>query len=245
MAETADATADAAADPNNICWWYPNDPSCQDQSGQQLIWAEPERYTSTEILVAQISYIMVALLEAISAFLIAFRYRKQDWLGSASDSYYKQYETHVGGTNWWSLANALNTYTKLVVYGAGFITQLLALFGIAPGINQTVWQWGVIVGVTTVNVLFVLFSGMGYDTAVDKARQEEVAGALTVVGQMDEDFALFFGLTSFSGSILWLNYPQWLQGQNDATKEAEESSSAEGEAEEEEEEATEETAEGE
>ena len=62
---------------------------------------------------------------------------------------------------------------------------------------------------------------------------------------MDEDFALFFGLTSFSGSILWLNYPQWLQGQNDATKEAEESSSAEGEAEEEEEEATEETAEGE
>ena len=189
---------------------------------------------------------MVALLEALSAFLIAFRYRKQDWLGSASDSYYKQYETHVGGTNWWSLANSLNTYTKLIVYGTGFITQLLALFGIAPGINELIWQWGVIVGVTSVNVLFVLLNGMGYDAAVDKARQGEVASANTVVGQMDEDFALFFGLTSFSSSILWLNYPMWLQGQNDATKEAEESSNTEEDAEDgEKEESTEDTAEGE
>ena len=63
---------------------------------------------------------------------------------------------------------------------------------------------------------------------------------------MDEDFALFFGLTSFSSSILWLNYPQWLQGQNDATKEAEEGSNTEEDAKEgEEEEATEETADGE
>jgi len=82
-----------------------------------------------------------------------------------------------------------------------------------PGINELVWQYGVIYGVQSANVLFVVLAGLAYDKATDKCRQGAVAGACTVANDtLQEDFALFFGLTSFSNSILWLNYPMWLQG---------------------------------
>jgi len=65
---------------------------------------------------------LISIMEVAAAYLIQYRYRKQDWAGSASDSYYKPYETHVGGTNFWSLANSVNSLAKIFVFAAAFVT---------------------------------------------------------------------------------------------------------------------------
>jgi len=162
-----------------------------------------------EVLVSQLAYISIALVEVLAAYLIMLRYRTQDWSGVAADSYYKPYETHVGGTNWWSMANMLNRYGKLAIYGVAFTTQILAIVGIVPDINMMVWQYGVIMGVSTLDVLYIVLNGLAYDTATNKCRQDEVALACGVADTMAEDFSVFFGLSSFSAATIFMNYPMW------------------------------------
>ena len=58
----------------------------------------------------------------MAALLIQFRYRKQDWNGTATDSYYKPYEQYIGGFNWWSFANGINSYFKILIYATAFVT---------------------------------------------------------------------------------------------------------------------------
>ena len=117
-------TDEAGVDPNDECWWYPNTPECQtENSNAKIVYINPEGYVSGgEVFLSQLSYMIIALVEVLAAVLITFRYRSQDWNGSTSDSFYKPYETHVGSTNWWSLANMINSYGKLSIFGIAFIT---------------------------------------------------------------------------------------------------------------------------
>ena len=65
-------------------------------------------------------------------------------------------------------------------------------------------------GVSTVNVLFVLIQGLGYDAAKYRCRQDLAINACAVVDSMSEDNALFFGISGFSAAMIYLNYPIWL-----------------------------------
>ena len=211
-------TDEAGVDPNDECWWYPNTPECQtENSNAKIVYINPEGYVSGgEVFLSQLSYMIIALVEVLAAVLITFRYRSQDWNGSTSDSFYKPYETHVGGTNWWSLANMINSYGKLSIFGIAFITQLLATLGIAASINTIIWHWLVIVGVSLINVLYVIFDGLSYDTATDKCRSENVSNACTVQAAIELDFYIFFAMEGFVAATMYTNYSNWLQGQNEA-----------------------------
>lgn len=98
----------------------------------------------------------IGLLEIAFVYLNTFRYGARDWTSATTtDSYFKPYDTAVGGTNYWSLANMLNGYSKLAIYTVAFVTQILATVGIVPEINEMVWQYGVFYGMPTINVMVV------------------------------------------------------------------------------------------
>ena len=196
-------------------------------------------FSANDVLLAQLAYLSIALVEVATAYLQTFKYRKQDWNSTTtSDSFYKPYDTHVGGTNFWSLANLLNGYSKLALYGIAFLTQALTLLGIAPAINSQVWYYGIVIGVSSINALYVVLTGLAADKVADKCRQGNVTSACGI--DLSEDFMLFFGLSGFSAATMYANFPAWLQGQTEAeakaavaTEEAtgEEGAEAEGDAE--------------
>ena len=47
-----------------------------------------------------------------------------------------------------------------------FITQILAMVGIASSVNSMVWNYGVFVGMIVVNMLYLTINGYAYDTVV-------------------------------------------------------------------------------
>ena len=70
-----ESQAEQVSDPltNNdfgLCEWYPNHPSCYNPDYNRIEWIQPERFTAMEVLAAQISFIAVAMLEVIAAYLI-------------------------------------------------------------------------------------------------------------------------------------------------------------------------------
>ncbi len=95
----------AAPEPNNTCWWYPNAEGCQEPVTFDEDFGKPEPFSDLEVLMSNISFALVASFEITTASMFLFRYRSRDWQGSAADSYYKSYDTNVGGTNWYSFTS--------------------------------------------------------------------------------------------------------------------------------------------
>lgn len=60
----------------------------------------------------------------------------------------------------------LKTYSTLLIFGVAFITQILAMVGIASSVNSMVWNYGVFVGMIVVNMLYLTINGYAYDTVV-------------------------------------------------------------------------------
>ena len=54
------------------------------------------------------------------------------------------------GTNYWSMANALLQYSQIAVFGIAFLTQVLAMLGVAVSVNSLVWNHGVFQYIMTV-----------------------------------------------------------------------------------------------
>ena len=215
MAE-GDTSALSPDEPDNTCLWYPNSPECVDDTASDIVVVQYERYSSFEVLLSQLGYLFVAAFEVAVASMIQFRYRKQDWNGLASDDYYKSYEKYVNSTNWWSIANMMHNFSKIGIYGIAFTTQLLTMVGVLPLLNTVVWYYGVIVGLTAIEIFYLLLNGYAYDSAVYKCRQEGNSDACTVAATIEYDWDLFFGLSAFSGSTLFMGYEMWLQGQDEA-----------------------------
>lgn len=198
-----------SAEADNTCWWYPNSPECQQTVVFDEDFGKPEPYSHLEVLMAQISFALVAVFEISTSSMFAFRYRSRDWTGSASDSYYKPYDTHVGGTNWWGLSSLISYYSRIAVYGVAFVFQMMAIFGLFPEINIYVWEWGIVIGMASLEVLIMLMTALGYDSATVKCR-EGITGACDVVDMIFDDLLVFFGVTAFSGVIVTMNWKMWL-----------------------------------
>ena len=60
----------------------------------------------------------------------------------------------------------LNGYSKPAIYGVAFVTQILAILGIMPEINMMVWKYGVYLGVSGINLLYIVINGYAYDAAI-------------------------------------------------------------------------------
>ena len=117
---------------------------------------------------AQVTFFIVALTNTMLTADSLFRYR-------SSSTYYD--DGDVLGTNYWKLANQLSGYFWLGAFGIATITQLLAMYGVANGINLGVWIYGLemfggLVGLVTSIMMF-----LGYDKAYTVANDEDTSAS--------------------------------------------------------------------
>ena len=108
-------------------------------------------------------FLFYAFAEFIMAYLMTFRYHTKDWSGTLTDSYYKPFATHVNSLNLWSYASLLLYYSKLGVFGAAFLLQGLSYFNSFLELNIEVWELGVFIGISIVQVVYVLVIAYSYD----------------------------------------------------------------------------------
>ena len=80
----------------------------------------------------EIGFLWTALFYTGAAAAQLFRYRSNDKYYSAGD---------ILSSNYWKWADMILNWTTLSVMGLSALTQLLAIFGIAKGINVLVWLW--------------------------------------------------------------------------------------------------------
>ena len=106
--------------------------------------------------IAQIDFFFVAVANLASMYMTHYRYRSSSTYYSAGD---------VLSTNNWKNANVYGNYFFMGMMGIAAITQFLAIFGIANGINLLVWMYGLngLGGLVSIATSIMLF--MAYDDA--------------------------------------------------------------------------------
>ena len=141
------------------------------------------KHTSGEVLQGQVTYLVNALENILVAALTEFYFRDHDYLGnSATKGYYSYWEdASVATTNFWQIANLLRTYSAIAIFSIAFITQLLAMLGIAASVNSMVWIYGVFTVFMSINVIYMLLMGYGYDLVNKKVLAGD-ANAIIVQG---------------------------------------------------------------
>ena len=98
-----------------------------------------------------------------------------------------------------------------------FITQFLAMLGVAASINTLVWTYGVFLAMTTINIVYLLMMGYAYDTVTAKVLNDANADAVVAKSQMKREFVMFFGWTAAMTCFMYVDYTKWDQGQKMAT----------------------------
>ena len=126
----------------------------------------------------------MAVANLINMYLTMFRYRSSDTYYSAGD---------VLSTNNWKNANMYGTYFFMGMMSVAAVTQFLAIFGIANGINLMVWMYGLngLGGMVSLATSIMLF--MAYDDAYTKANESgasasDVANATAVMAGVWDDW---------------------------------------------------------
>jgi len=126
-------------------------------------------------------------------------------------SYYDAgYLGNKASTNFWKLANDIFLWGGFGIWSTATFTQLLAVFGVAEGLNFFVWEWGVLGIFGLLNATYAILSSYAYDSAYKAMRRknattkpEEAAAAKELQAdiQMEwntyaiEDFVTAFTLT--------------------------------------------------
>ncbi len=107
--------------PNNPCFWKPNDEACREFGSLDLA-QEAGLYTSGQISTAQATFAGIALFQTLTQVFTMFRYRSQDWSGTSTDSFYKDWTTAPLNTiNFWQISNMIYSWGKIAIYGTAFI----------------------------------------------------------------------------------------------------------------------------
>ena len=168
----------------------------------------------------QVTYLSVALAQVIAAGLTSeFVFRNKDYIDGPTSSlgFYNQYDVADIGANFWQYASMLKTYSTLAIFAVAFITQILAMVGVASSINTMVWSYGVFLGMTSINMIYLTLMGYAYDTAVMKYRTDLTVAAMNARDQMKRDFVQFFGWTAAVSIALYIDFSKWDQGEKMAT----------------------------
>jgi len=121
---------------------------------------------------AQLGYLITA--GTMSFYLLADQFLWHD------DDAYKAGEFTKGDTNWWSMGHAIEHWAALSIMTVAFITQALALAGIATDINGMVWGYGVGLALPILETIATAILYYGYDVA-HVARKDSKTSAAAVV----------------------------------------------------------------
>ncbi len=142
------------------------------------------RWSSIDPFMGNLTYLLVAAGVATHAALMAFRY-------ASRSGHYATFLTGTG-TNWFEIGDLIQNYANLSLFGIAFVTQLLALFGIATGINAMVWMWGIMLAGGLANGVAGFMKFLAYDNCWDKAAscQSLVKQDMVMATAMDTSVSL-------------------------------------------------------
>ena len=155
---------------------------------------------------------MIAFANVVGLGMKHYRYR-------SSETYYDDGAV-LGDTNYWQLVNQIGGNFWLAAFSVAFITQLLAIFGIANGINVMVWAIGLGGIGSLVNLVTSIMAWFGYDLAYQIADDSsnsasDLLDAAVVMAAMKDDmmWATLDGLTTELGlasvSKEWYMWNMW------------------------------------
>ena len=106
---------------------------------------------------AQYILLAVASVQTIRLALEVFRYK-------TLPDYYKVGD-QPGKTNWWKLGGQVYGYGSFTIWALAAVSQVTAIFDVAPFITFLVWTFGVVYGITALGLLNAVFSLISYDDA--------------------------------------------------------------------------------
>ena len=112
---------------------------------------------------------MIALGNVVGLSMKHFRYR-------SSTTYYDSGDV-LGDNNYWQLVNTIGGNFWLAAFSVAFITQLLAIFGIANDINVIVWAVGLGGIGGLVNLVTGIMSWYAYDLAYQLTEDSSTSAA--------------------------------------------------------------------
>lgn len=155
---------------------------------------------------------MIALSNVIGLGMKHYRYR-------SSTTYYDSGDV-LGDNNYWQLVNTIGGNFWLAAFSVAFITQLLAIFGIANGINVMVWAVGLGGIGSLVNMVTGIMAWYGYDLAYQLTEDSstsasDLVDAAVVMAAIKDDMmmATIDGLSTELGlasvSEEWFMWNMW------------------------------------
>ena len=112
---------------------------------------------------------MIALGNVVGLGMKHYRYR-------SSTTYYDSGDV-LGDNNYWQLVNTIGGNFWLAAFSVAFITQLLAIFGIANGINVMVWAVGLGGIGGLVNLVTGIMAWYAYDLAYQLTEDSSTSAA--------------------------------------------------------------------
>lgn len=121
---------------------------------------EKELWTFEEFKgLIQFVFLMFAIANTSRFGMETLRYR-------TVESYYDAgYLNDKKSRNWWKLGNDIFLMGGFGIWATATFTQLLAVFGIAEGLNFLVWEWGVLGIFGILNFCYAILSSYAYDLA--------------------------------------------------------------------------------
>ena len=196
------------------CFWDPFAPGCcdgvpcpVDTTPAEMPMAGGDHEESGEMddmmgapWAANLVYLFIALGMTTRAGLNLWRY--ENGIRQVAD--FVEYDIAVLlKTNWWKQGWYLSRYGDLAIFGVAFISQLLALFGVAIAFNMSVWVWGVGVAGALVN----LVAGIEWFLAYNKMHTEENETVKANVERMWMEQSIVnsaMGLLAYEWGMPWM-----------------------------------------
>ena len=174
--------SDNSIDTEDVCFWYPNSALCAAKRASQVVVEPDYMHTSNEVLQGQITYLAVALENVLIAAVTEYYFRTQDYQGTSSTKgFYSNYDdVFTSVPNYWQYANIFLQNSRIAIFSAAFITQLLAMLGIAANINTLVWTYGVFMLMSVINFSYLGAMLSNYDRVTTKVLSDNNATAVIV-----------------------------------------------------------------
>jgi len=104
----------------------------------------------------------------IVAVMNAIRYGMEVVFWRSPKDYYKNglLNSKTGKyTNWWEKANYVYLRGAFFIWATASVSQMLAIFKVAPQFNQYVWEWGVVFGLGLLSIFYTVMSLLSYEQA--------------------------------------------------------------------------------
>lgn len=122
----------------------------------------------------------IALGYGINGLNEGLRYRATFTANSKEVDYYSGGVVD-GSTNYWKSAATIRNYAYMGVGLTLGLTSLMAAFGIASGLNQMLWTFGML-GMGIVELIVTAMRILGYDTYYGKIPATTAANYATLLG---------------------------------------------------------------